>query len=36
MKDENIVKKIIACAYNAYTTMGFGFLESVAIQRREY
>jgi len=35
MDCEDITKKIIGHAYNVYNVMGFGFLESAAIQRRE-
>jgi hypothetical protein len=29
MHDKLLTEKIIGCAYKVYTTMGFGFLESV-------
>ena len=29
MKYEELKKKVIGCAYRVYTTMGFGFLQSV-------
>ena len=29
MKHEDITRRIIACAYKVYNTLGFGFLESV-------
>ena len=29
MKDQELTKKVIGCAYKVYNRMGFGFLESV-------